>query len=93
MSSKNILPVRKRQHEVRKFTYNGFSGQILQGSATYKAIFKQWTNDPGIAEFSCSDGKTRRIPTFALVGVKNSAFPKQDYVGKKHVLGCPCNDS
>jgi len=67
--------------EVENFTYNGFGGQHLPGKAPYTATFVEWTNDPGVATFLCSDGKERLIPTFALIG-DQSGLPKQDYTNK-----------
>jgi hypothetical protein len=72
---------------VKNFTYNGFCGTELSGTAPYKAEFKEWTDDPGIAIFHCSDGKERHIPTFAIVGDK-SVIPKQFYENKI-IFGMP----
>lgn len=66
---------------VKNFEYNGFMGEVLPGYAFYTAEFVEWTRDPGVAQFRCSDGKTRLIPTFALDG-DISKLPKQDYRGK-----------
>jgi|AGTN01.1.fsa_nt_gi hypothetical protein len=54
------------QYKVCNFTYNGFSGQKLEGYAPYTSVFKEWTEDPGIQLHKCSDGKERRIPGWAL---------------------------
>lgn len=86
-----MLPVHKKQHKVRKFNYNGFHGKLMKGFAPYTAIFNQWSDDPGIAICSCSDGKKRYIPSFALDGVKENAFPKQGYTGGKAVFGLRCD--
>ena len=51
------------KYQVIKFKYNGFGVTFLTGYATYTAEFKQWTNDPGIALCTCSDGKERLIPS------------------------------
>jgi hypothetical protein len=64
--------------EVENFSYDGFGGQHLPGKAPYMATFIEWTRDPGVGSFMCSDGRKRLIPTFALIGDK-SALPKQDY--------------
>ncbi len=53
---------------VKNFVYNGFSGKMTSGYASYTAEFKRWTEDPGIAVCACSDGKERLIPSFALDG-------------------------
>ena len=76
--------------KVRNFHYNGFCGQELAGYTSYTAEFLEWTNDPGVAKFQCSDGKIRLIPTFALEGDR-SVMPKQDYqkLGGKVLFGAP----
>lgn len=51
---------------VRNFDYDGFGGQLLEGDAPYTAELIEWTLDPGVGRFRCSDGKERLIPTFAL---------------------------
>jgi len=66
--------------EVKNFTYNGFSGVDLPGKAPYTATFVEWTDDPGVAKFQCSDGEERLIPTFALIGDRRG-LPEQ---GKAH---------
>lgn len=73
--------------KVRNFTYNGFMGQKLPGEAPYSATFVEWTNDPGVANFRCSDSKERLIPTFALIG-DQSGLPEQDYTHKVY-FGSP----
>jgi len=52
--------------KIKNFEYNGFFGTILPGFAEYTVEFKEWTRDPGIFIGTCSDGKERFIPTFAL---------------------------
>ena len=84
MVEKNNLVVvvgEKITFEVENFTYNGFVGRHLPGKASYTATFVEWTDDPGVATFLCSDGKERLIPTFALIG-DQSGLPKQDYSNK-----------
>jgi hypothetical protein len=76
---------------VKNFSYNGFMGQVLSGTAPYTAEFVEWTLDPGVALFQCSDGEVRLIPTFALEG-NRSALPRQDYAklgGKKVYFSLP----
>jgi len=73
--------------EVKNFTYNGFMGQYLPGKAPYTATFVEWTNDPGVAVFQCSDGQERLIPTFAVLG-DPSGLPEQDYTNKVY-FGSP----
>lgn len=52
---------------VRNFSYDGFAGQLLEGTTSYLATFVSWTRDPGVAVCACTDGVERRIPSFALV--------------------------
>jgi hypothetical protein len=52
--------------KIQNFSYNGFSGKLTGGFTTSKATFKNWTDDPGIMNCICTDGKERLIPTFAL---------------------------
>lgn len=73
--------------EVRNFEYNGVAGRYLPGNAPYKATFVEWTKDPGVAIFRCSDGQERLIPTFALIGDRNE-LPEQDYRNKVY-FGSP----
>lgn len=74
--------------KVKNFSYNGFSGRKLDGFATYTAEFKEWTDDPGVAKFTCSDGKERLIPTFAIE-VEDRNFPPQPKT--KTLFGQPSN--
>ena len=67
--------------KVQNFSYNGFSGKLLDGFAPYTAEFIKWTSDPGIIECKCSDDKTRLIPSFALHNVILSDFPIQKKTG------------
>ena len=39
-----------------------------EGFAPYTCAFIEYTNDPGIAMYKCSDGKNRRIPGWAIPG-------------------------
>lgn len=66
--------------EVENFVYNGFIVQSKKGKAKYTATFKEWTNDPGIALYACSDGKDRLIPSCCLIG--DGKLPKQEYTNK-----------
>jgi hypothetical protein len=74
---------------IRNFVYNGIMGKDLKGTAKYTADFIKWTNDPGIAECKCSDGKTRLIPSFAFIGVKQEELPEQVYDTKPVFFGQP----
>lgn len=68
-------------YAVRKFTYNGFSGKTQRGFAPYRAQFVEWTTDPGVATFDCSDGERRLIPTFAIVDFDRTQHPAQPKSG------------
>ena len=74
---------------VRNFTYNGFYGQELKGYAPYRATFKEWTDDPGVAICVCTDGVERRIPTFALEGFRVTSVPRQRKTGV--LFDAPCS--
>lgn len=76
--------------KVKNFSYNGFACTKLGGYAGYTADFKCWTEDPGIAICSCSDGKERLIPSCCLDGFKTSDYPKQDTENKEFYIGEPC---
>lgn len=75
---------------VRNFIYNGLFGHLTGGDAEYTAEFLSWTEDPGVALCKCSDGQERLIPTFALVGFNNNAYPKQNCENKVMYIGKPC---
>lgn len=54
-------------YSVQNFVYNGFFVQLLQNKAKYTVdSLINWTNDPGIGLFLCSDKKERLIPTCCL---------------------------
>ena len=74
--------------KVKNFEYNGFYGRTLNGHAPYTAEFEKWTADPGIGVFTCSDGKNRIIPTFAIEGGMPPGIPKQPKTGVR--FGAPC---
>jgi len=74
---------------VRNFSYNGLTGKLLEGVAEFTAEFIKWSDDPGIAICSCSDGVERLIPTFAFVEKVN--FPVQEKTGV--ILGTPCSSA
>ena len=75
--------------KVRNFEYNGFCGKLLDGYTSYTANFKEWTSDPGVATFTCSDGEDRLIPTFAMEGEELPAgVPKQPKTGV--LFGAAC---
>lgn len=81
-------------YTVSNFDYNGFTGRTLEGDAPYKAAFKEWTRDPGIGVFKCSDDKERLIPTFAVKdehGKYPKDLPKQTYEKGKLLYGLPAH--
>jgi len=51
---------------MNNFEYNGFFGRELPGHTEYTGRFVKWTGDPGIVLITCSDGKDRIVPTFAI---------------------------
>lgn len=57
-----------KTYQIHHFRYDGFGGSKTGGMTDYTATFKEWTNDPGIALMTCSDGKDRRIPGWAIEG-------------------------
>ena len=74
--------------KVQNFTYNGFYGELEDGLTSYTAEFKEWTTDPGVGRFICSDGEERLIPTFALRGGDTNHLPPQPKTGV--LFGTPC---
>jgi hypothetical protein len=79
-----------KEYAVRNFEYNGVFGNILDGYAKYKAVFKYWASDPGIAVCECTDGLERLIPTFALKDFNVKNYRKQTYENGKTIFGMPC---
>lgn len=68
--------------EVNEFEYNGFMGRVDDKVIMpYTATFEEWTPDPGIGKFKCSDGETRYIPTFAIVDYASGDFGEQEKTG------------
>lgn len=65
-------------YKVKRFSYNGLMVSFENGLAPYKAQFKEWTTDPGVARFICSDGKERLIPYCCIVGFSTFRYPKQE---------------
>jgi hypothetical protein len=80
------------EYQVENFKYNGFCVFSEPGVANYTAKFKEWTNDPGIAVFICSDGIERKIPTCCLIG-DDIELPEQIYPKEGHVLFGPSSES
>lgn len=64
---------------IHNFVYNGFCGQDRPGYAKYTAKFIKWTNDPGVIEAECSDGKLRYIPSFAIKDASEHLQSEPDY--------------
>ncbi len=52
--------------KIHNFVYDGFCGKETKGWTKYTGRFVKWTNDAGIAEIECSDGKSRYIPGWAI---------------------------
>lgn len=66
------------------FVYNGFFVDHPRGDkviADYTAEFVEWTNDPGIGVFKCSDNRERLIPSCSLIG-DLSSLPEQSMENK-----------
>jgi len=91
---RHLIPMASESYPymIQNFIYNGFYGKSLSGIAPYRAKFKEWTNDPGVAVFECSDSKERLIPTFAIAarGLKKHPLPKQD-MSNKVLFGAPAH--
>lgn len=79
--------------KIRRFLYNGFHGQLCRGKTRYSVTsFIEWTKDPGIGIFKCSDGKRRLIPSFAFIECWKEIkhlIPEQDMTNKVY-FGTPC---
>lgn len=82
---------------IENFEYDGFGVSGKEGFAPYLIeSFIEWTNDPGIAKFKCSDGKERYIPVCQLNFNYYETLPKQKLVGHNGVggkgllFGSPC---
>lgn len=71
--------------KVLNFTYNGFSGKLTGGIASFTAEFIKWSGDPGVAICACSDGVERYIPTFVLIDPPE--LPVQEKTGV--IFGIP----
>ena len=79
---------------VENFSYDGFSVKIMNGFTKYTVEeLIEWTNDPGIGKFKCSDGKERLIPECQLTReyIKSiSSRPKLNpFKGKVVLFGEP----
>jgi len=72
----------KTSYQVFEFTYNGFCGNLNEEVIMdYTAEFIEWTVDPGVAKFKCSDGRERYIPTFAIRDFDRNKHPEQQKTG------------
>jgi hypothetical protein len=71
--------------KVINFSYNGFSGKLHEGFASFTAEFIKWSGDPGVAICACSDGVERHIPSFALLD--QPKLPVQEKTGV--IFGIP----
>lgn len=84
--------MKKFPFQIQNFVYDGFAVHPKEGFASYRASFKEWTNDPGIAKCDCSDGKERLIPSCQLKSEENIQLAKQIYkkaTGGKVIIGAP----
>lgn len=78
-----------REYEVFEFDYNGFYGQCNESVIMpYTATFQEWTADPGIGKFICSDAEVRLIPTFALKEFSIKELPVQEKTGMMFGVAC-----
>jgi len=77
---------------VSNFVYDGFGGMLKPGYAPYTATLKEWTLDPGVGLFTCSDGKERLIPSFAVEGHPEWVKPANTPANYSPILyiGQPC---
>ena len=61
---------------IENFTYNGFGVTSKKGFADYTVEeFIEWTNDPGVGKFKCSDDKERLIPSCQLSREYQDSIP------------------
>lgn len=65
--------------KIHNFVYNGFYAQDRPGYAKYTCRFVKWTNDAGIFEAECSDGKLRYIPSCYVHEYMKSLPSEPDY--------------
>ena len=84
-------------NSIENFEYNGFSVEAMKGFASYEVeSLINWTNDPGIGLFLCSDNKKRLIPCCQLTKDFLSKYKKQERLqcfGKNAtgvLFGQPC---
>jgi hypothetical protein len=79
--------------KIRKFFYGGFMGKLEEGYTSYTVTsFIEWTRDPGVGLFECSDGEKRLIPSFAFIEnwrEIRDLIPEQDMTNKVY-FGVPC---
>jgi hypothetical protein len=86
-------------YQVYHFAYSGIAAQVKPEFTTYTATFSKWTSDPGIAEFNCSDNRTRLIPVCAIKDfhiTNHGPWPEltQNQLAERKafgiLLGAPC---
>ena len=85
--------------KVTNFKYNGFFVQPLEGYAKYELTeLVEWTNDPGVGIFKCTDGRKRLIPTCEIVSKEflDSLPPRPELEsnaigGKGEIFGQPAS--
>ncbi len=66
------------KHSIANFYYNGFSVEYRPGFAEYEVKeFVEWTNDPGIGKFLCTDNEVRLIPSCQLSREFYQELPKR----------------
>jgi len=62
---------------IENFNYNGFGCESLKGFADYQVVsLIEWTLDPGIGKFKCSDDQDRLIPSCQLTTAFLNTQPK-----------------
>lgn len=76
---------------IQNFEYDGLFVKLKDGKAPYTARFINWTTDPGVARFQCSDEKIRLIPTCALMNLGEKQLPPKTWEPPKHgiIFGVP----
>jgi len=64
---------------VRNFSYNGLAVTDKPGFSSYEVQFIEWTDDPGIGKFICTDNKVRYIPSCQLEETYYKSLPQKDW--------------
>lgn len=82
------------KYKVFSFRYNGFALKVGKTLTKYTATFKEWTDDPGVAVFECSDGEERKIPVRAVKNFNYDNHPEQKWTKRPPlILGEPSSSS